>query len=193
MTNHSTMARRSYRRRTSAAMLAPALAAAALLGAPTAQAKPRQADVPAEVAVPAGHKMFLAAHAVGVQIYSCNAASGTYRWDLVAPRAELYDRKGKRLMTHFAGPTWQAKDGSSVVAARVDGVTVDPTAIPWLLLSASATAPGPYGDRLVKTAYIQRIHTTGGLAPAAGQCNATTAGTTAQIPYTAEYRFWKKR
>jgi hypothetical protein len=41
-------------------------------------------------------------------------------------------------------------------------VTVDPTAIPWLRLSAASTAAGPDGDRLVDTTYIQRIATTGG-------------------------------
>ena len=41
--------------------------------------------------------------------------------------------------THFGGPTWQAKDASTVVGKRVDGVTVDPTAIPWLLLEATST------------------------------------------------------
>ena len=37
----------------------------------------------------------------------------------------------------------------------------------------------------------QRIATTGGLAPAAAGCNADTAGTTAEVPYTADYYFWK--
>jgi hypothetical protein len=43
----------------------------------------------------------------------------------------------------------------------------------------------------VATAYIQRIATTGGLAPPAMECNATTAGTVAEVPYTADYYFWK--
>ena len=73
----------------------------------------------------------------------------------------------------------------------MDGVTVDPTAIPWLLLSAASTASGPDGDRLAHTTFIQRIATTGGLAPAAAGCNAGTAGTSAEVPYTADYYFWK--
>ena len=70
-------------------------------------------------------------------------------------------------------------------------VTVDATAIPWLLLSAASTAAGPDGDRLVHTTYIQRIATTGGLAPPAAECTAATAGTVAEVPYTADYYFWK--
>jgi hypothetical protein len=106
------------------------------------------------------------------------------------PRANLYDDHGKLIITHFAGPTWQAMDGSRAVGQVVDFVTVDPTAIPWVLLSASTTA-GPDGDRLVATTFIQRIATTGGLAPPAADCNATTAGTVAEVPYTADYYFWK--
>jgi hypothetical protein len=147
--------------------------------------------VPSEIAAPAGNKVFLVGHAVGVQIYSCNATSNGFRWGFVAPRADLYDDNGKLITTHFAGPTWRAKDGSYVVGQRVDGVTVDATAIPWLLLSASSTTPGPDGDRLVETTFIQRIATTGGLAPPAADCNDSTAGTTEEVPYTADYYFWK--
>ena len=110
----------------------------------------------------------------------------------VAPRANLYDDHGKLIITHFAGPTWQAKDGSRVVGLAEKMVTVDPTAIPWVRLSAASTAAGPDGDRLVATTYVQRIATTGGLAPPAAQCNAARAGTVAEVPYTADYYFWKR-
>ncbi len=153
--------------------------------------KPGPPDVPARIQVGAGHKVFLVGHAVGVQIYSCNATGGGFAWTFVAPRASLYGDNGKLVTTHFAGPTWQAKDGSKVIAARVDGVTVDPTAIPWLLLSATSTSVGADGDRLAHTTFIQRIATTGGLAPAASTCNAGTAGAVQEVPYTADYVFWK--
>ena len=93
-------------------------------------------------------------------------------------------------MTHFAGPTWQAKDGSRVVGQVEAPFPVD-GAIPWLRLAAASTAAGPDGDRLVDTTFIQRIATTGGLAPTAALCNSATAGTVAEIPYTADYYFWK--
>jgi hypothetical protein len=69
-------------------------------------------------------------------------------------------------------------------------VTVDPTAIPWLLLSATSTA-GPDGDRLLGTTFIQRINTTGGLQPPAAECNAGTADKVVEVPYTSDYFFWK--
>jgi uncharacterized protein DUF3455 len=158
---------------------------AALVALPAAHAGPPAPPEPSTIAVPDGNKVFLIGHAVGVQTYSCNGSA----WTFVAPRADLYGDNGELVATHFAGPTWQAKDGSKVVGSRIAGATVDSTAIPWLLLAAASTSPGE-GDRLVATTYVQRIATTGGLAPAAG-CNADTAGATAEVPYTADYVFWK--
>jgi hypothetical protein len=140
--------------------------------------------VPGAIAVPKGNELYLEAHAVGVQIYSCNGQA----WSLSGPRADLYDGR-KKIGTHFAGPTWQTKDGSKVVAARVSGINVDPTAIDWLLLSATSTTPGKLG----RTTYIQRVNTTGGLVPSAADCHAGTAGTVEEVPYTADYRFFKAR
>jgi Protein of unknown function (DUF3455) len=156
-----------------------------------ATAGPTAPAVPREIQVPDGNKVFLVGHALGVQVYSCDGTPSGYRWVFVAPRANLYGDNGKLLATHFAGPTWQAKDGSHVIG-RVEGrATGDPTAIPWLRLAALSTAPGTDGDRLVRTTYIQRISTTGGLAPAAADCTADTARTTEEVPYTADYYFWK--
>ncbi len=169
-----------------AAGLVAAGAALGAVGAP-AHAEPAGPDVPTAVAVPAGHKVFLVGRAVGVQIYSCNGE----RWSFVAPRADLYGDNGNLVTTHFGGPTWQAKDGSSVRARRDGDYTPDPTAIPWLRLAATSTVAGSDGERLAGTTYIQRTATTGGLEPAAAECNATTAGTTQEVPYTADYHFWK--
>ena len=156
-----------------------------------AQAGPDEPIVPPEIAVEDGHKVFLVGHAVGVQIYTCNAtAGGGYRWSFVGPRAELYDDNGKLITTHFGGPTWQATDGSRAAGTLVRPAPVDPSAIPWLLLSAKGT-PGADGDRLAGTTFIQRIATTGGLIPPAEECDAGTVGTENEVPYTADYYFWK--
>jgi hypothetical protein len=165
--------------------------AAALSLTQVAEAGPPEPSVPSRIAVTDGSKVFLVGHAVGVQIHSCNATPGGPVWGFVGPRANLYDGNGKRIVTHFGGPTWEAADGSRVVGQLTDGVTVDPTAIAWLLLSKKSTAAGPDGDRLAHTKHIQRIATTGGLMPPATECNAMTAGTTVEIPYTADYYFWK--
>ena len=110
--------------------------------------------------------MFLIGHGVGVQIYTCNGSV----WSSAVPRANLYGDNGKLIISHFAGPSWQAKDGSKAVGTVVDKVTPDLTAIPWVLLSAKTT-PGPDGDRLVDTTFIQRLDTTGGLTPPAAEAH----------------------
>ena len=103
--------------------------------------------------------------------------AGGFGWGFVAPRANLYGDNGKLLMTHFGGPTWQAKDGSKVVAQRVDGVTVDPTAIPWLLLSAAVDdrRPGRRPPRRHDLHPAHRDHRRP--RPAAADCNAEHVGT----------------
>jgi hypothetical protein len=166
-------------------------AVAAGSGVQPALAAPAPPAVPPVIAVEAGHKPFLVGHAVGVQIYTCRIVPDGFAWSPATPRADLYDDHGNVIVTHFGGPSWQARDGSTVVGSRVDGVTVDPTAIPWLLLKRASATAGPDGDRLYGTTFIQRIATTGGLPPAAADCDATSAGTARAIPYTADYVFWK--
>jgi hypothetical protein len=158
-----------------------------------AQAAPTPPAVPTEIVVLDGHKPFLLGHAAGVQIYTCTTVPGGHAWSPATPSAVLRDDHGRAIATHFGGLFWRATDGSTVVASRDGGVSVDPTAIAWLRLKAAPATPGPDGDRLVGTTYIQRIATTGGLTPPAADCNATTAGTAREVPYTADYLFWKAR
>jgi hypothetical protein len=163
-----------------------ALAALSLVVQVALAGPPSPTGVPGEIKVGEGNKVFLVGHGVGVQIYTCNGSV----WSAAVPRANLFDDNGKLIISHFAGPSWQAKDGSKAVGTVVDKVTLDDTAIPWVLLSAKTT-PGPDGDRLVDTSFIQRLDTTGGLTPPAADCNAATANTVVEVPYTAEYVFWK--
>ena len=164
-----------------AAMAALSLVAQVALAGP-----PSPTGVPDQITPGDGNKVFLVGHGVGVQIYTCNGAV----WSSAVPRANLYDDNGKLIIKHFAGPSWQAKDGSKAVGTVVDKVIPDQSAIPWVLLSAKTT-PGADGDRLVDTTFIQRLDTVGGLQPPAADCNAATAGTVVESPYTAEYVFWK--
>lgn len=158
-----------------------------------AQAGPAEPSVPGTIAVRDGHKVFLIGNAVGVQIHTCSAVGSGYGWRFAGPRATLYGDNGKLLMTHFAGPSWQTTDGSKVMAVLDENasITVDQTAIPWLRLRVTSHTAGADGDRLAGTTYIQRLQTTGGLAPSPELCNAGSLGDVAEIPYTAVYAFWK--
>ncbi|MFI5306390.1 MAG: DUF3455 domain-containing protein [Polyangiales bacterium] len=144
--------------------------------------------VPAALAVPTGNKLAFFWDGEGVQIYTCNAtASGGYAWTFKAPEANLFDKHHRVVGAHYAGPTWEALDGSTVVGSKLAAYTADATAIPWLLLQAvSHTGDG----RMSEVSYVQRLSTNGGLAPASG-CDADHLGAEADVPYTATYYFYE--
>jgi hypothetical protein len=123
----------------------------------------------------------------GVQIYECRAlpgAAGRAQWAFVAPEAELLDAGGTVAGKHYAGPHWEALDGSKIVGAvkaRADAPQAG--AIPWLLLSAKSVG-GP--GRFAQVTSVQRIHTVGGAAPAK-TCDGNTLGAIERVPYSADY------
>ena len=122
---------------------------------------------------------------VGVQIYQWDGAT----WKFVNPMATLYADAGHHsaVCSHFGGPTWQSNSGSKVVGKVDDFCTPDPTAIPWLLLhAASSEGPGIFDG----VTFIQRVNTVGGLAPADP---GAFVGEIAQVPYTADYVFYRHR
>jgi len=148
-------------------------------------------DVPVSVRAPVDQEAFLEVLASGVQIYACAAKSNqptAFEWAFRAPEAALVDRSGRAIGKHYAGPTWESVDGSAVVGdvkARDPGP--DPSAIPWLLLTAkSSTGTGVF----TQTKSIQRLKTVGGAAPAQ-PCSAANVGEIARVPYTATYYFYR--
>jgi hypothetical protein len=170
--------------------------------------------------VPAGNKLFLGTHAVGTQNYVCKPSGAGVAYVLFTPEATLFGEDGGQVITHYFSPnpfepntdpkvaapggtiraTWQYRDTSRVWAkvhatdATGSGaVTVDQTAIAWLLLDGVGSQNGPTGgDRLTGTTFVQRLNTTGGLAPKTGCSALTDLGNTAFVPYTADYFFYKK-
>ena len=178
-------------RRGAGLMAAAAVAVGGLLAAPqVATAKPGPPPVPADVAIPAGNVLSSMGAAQGFQIYTCQAQATGFAWVLQQPMAVLLQGGHKPFALHFGGPTWMAMDGSSVVAAR-DGSAPAPSgnAIPWLRLKATSNS-GPAGGTFTSTTYIQRLNTTGGVAPATG-CDAGHVGATAPVFYTADYYFYR--
>lgn len=138
------------------------------------------ADIPPALAVCG--PVVGAVHATGVQIYTCTPdAAGVLAWKLKAPDATF---TGDFTGTHYAGPTWQAADGSIVAAAKLAEHPAPVDAVPWLLLKAT-THEG--AGCLSEVSYIHRLHTTGGKAPG---IDAAKPGDEVRIPYTADYIFY---
>ena len=144
-------------------------------------------QVPAALQTAADEQLVVRAHAKGDQIYSCKVDGAQAGWTLKAPEAQLFDKDGKAFGKHFAGPSWEASDGSRVVGkAAANVASPDAESIPWLLVKVVSHA----GDGvLARVTSIQRINTRGGKAPASG-CDAGHAGQEVRVPYSADYLFF---
>lgn len=145
--------------------------------------------VPEPVKAPSGEAVSRVVPAKGVQIYECRAVkdrAGAFEWGFIAPDAELFDTRGQKIGKHYAGPVWEAADGSKIAGA-VKGRADAPRQgdIPWLLLGT--TASGPQGS-FSQVTFIQRVNTVGGAAPAV-PCASANLGAMARVPYTADYYF----
>jgi hypothetical protein len=136
------------------------------------------AGLPPALVVPAGNKLISSLDGSGVQVYQCVKA----QWTLLEPAATL-TANGKPVGLHFKGPVWVSTiDGSEVGAAPVATVNHE-GAIPELLLKANQNqGQGTFSN----VTYVQRLRTTGGVAPA-GSC---AEGSQQAIGYSAVYSFW---
>lgn len=167
--------------------------------------------VPENIQVPEGNKLFLVGHATGTQNYICLPAESGVAYKLFTPQATLFDDAGKpkELSTHYFSPnpfengkiraTWQDSKDSSLVWGEVkpgnassDPNYVEPGAIPWLLVTVVGSQEGPTGGKLFAEAtYIQRLNTSGGVAPSTGCATTEDIGNSAFVPYTTDYYFYR--
>jgi Protein of unknown function (DUF3455) len=144
-------------------------------------------QVPKELQPPDNEQLLLQVHAKGDQIYFCKADGAQFAWTLKAPEAQLTDKTGKPFGKHFAGPSWEANDGSRVTGKAVaNAPSPDADSIPWLLVTvANHSGEGV----LARVTSIQRVNTKGGKAPVSG-CDAAHAGEEERAPYSADYVFF---
>lgn len=142
-------------------------------------------DIPAKLALPQADTLIGKYVGKGVQIYVCRVKDAASKWTFKAPEAELVDTQGKPFAKHYAGPTWEASDGSKAVGKIVASEPAPKAdAIPWLLLSTETSGSGV----LAGARFVQRIDTAGGVKPS-GACS--TDGAEQRIDYTADYVFYK--
>lgn len=155
---------------------------------------PEAIELPANL--PGGNTRVETYFAEGVQKYKAQQKAGsdpvTYEWVFVAPQADLYDKTNKKIGTHSAGPSWQLFGSADSIFAQhfsppKTAPAPDPSSIDWLLLmpKAGKTPTGVFAN----VAYIQRIATQGGKAPAIPPASITE---TTEVKYTAVYRFTGK-
>ena len=155
------------------------------------------AALPEPVRVPAGQKVVMTTSGVGEITYECREKkdmAGQHEWAFVGPVATLYGADRKAVGKYYAGPTWEANDGSKVTGKQV---AVSPAAagnIPLQLVKAepamaATMAATPGSGAMAGISYIQRLNTKGGVAPAMA-CDAMSKGKRQQVAYEADYVFY---
>jgi hypothetical protein len=163
--------------------------------------------VPANLVVPAGNIVVRQGSAIGTQNYICLPSGAGFAWTFFGPQATLFNDEDEQIITHFlsANPaesgtpraTWQNSHDTSAVWAKAIATSTDtnfvaPGAIPWLLLQVVGSQEGPTGgERLTETTFVQRLNTSGGVAPTTGCAASTDVGAKSLVPYTANYFFYR--
>jgi hypothetical protein len=150
-----------------------------------------QANLPAAVQVPAGHKVAMETVGAGDITYQCNPKkdmAGQFEWVFVGPDAKLNDRSGKQVGKYYGPPaTWESMDGSKITGMQVAVAPSSAGNIPFQLVKAN---PAMGTGAMTGVAYIQRVATSGGVAPATA-CDANSAGSKQIVRYQADYIFYK--
>jgi hypothetical protein len=132
-----------------------------------------------------------------------------FAFTLFTPQATLFGDNEKQVITHYFSPnpseggtiraTWQDSHDTSTVWAFATATAThatDPTfvqagAVAWLKLQVVGAQSGPIGsNKLTPTTFIQRINTSGGVAPSTGCASSADVGREAFVPYTADYFFY---
>lgn len=147
------------------------------------------AALPEAIRAPVGQKALMTQRGVGELTYECRAKKDMatqFEWAFVGPVATLMNADRKAVGKYYAGPTWEAMDGSKVTGKQV---AISPAAagnIPLQLVKADAAM----GEGTMKgVSYIQRLKTQGGVAPTA-TCDAASASKRMTVPYEADYVFY---
>ena len=147
-------------------------------------------EVPQQLQPPANEQLLVSVHAKGDQVYSCKTDGPSPAWTLKAPDAQLFDQDGKSFGKHFAGPSWEANDGSRVTGKAVaNSPSSDANSIPWLLVTILSHDGSGVLSRVTT---IQRLNTKGGKAPESG-CDASHVSQEIRVSYSADYRFYTSK
>jgi hypothetical protein len=114
--------------------------------------------------------------------------AGQFEWVFVGPDAKLNDRSGKQVGKYYGPPaTWESMDGSKLTGAQVAVAPSSAGNIPLQLVKAN---PAMGAGAMTGVTYIQRVATSGGVAPAS-VCDASSAGSKQIVRYQADYIFYK--
>jgi hypothetical protein len=147
------------------------------------------ATLPEAVRAPAGATQKMWTVGRGELTYECREKkdmAGQFEWAFVGPVATLYGRGDQVVGKYYAGPTWEANDGSKVTGKQVAVAPGGAGNIPLQLVKAD---PATGAGAMQGVAYVQRLNTQGGVAPTAA-CTTADKGKRQQVAYVADYVFY---
>jgi hypothetical protein len=156
-----------------------------------------QATLPAEVRVPAGHRVVLESAGIGEITYECRAKTnmaGQFEWVFVGPEAKLMNRAGTVIGKYYGPPaTWEHSDASKLTGTQLAVAPAGAGKIPHQLVKVNAATGGMTTQgkgAMMGMSYIQRTATVGGVAPST-ICGAGNTGSKEIVKYQADYIFWQ--
>lgn len=145
---------------------------------------------PEAIRVPAGNVPAFVLIGKGEITYECRAKADSpdqFAWAFVAPNAALLTNAGLPAGRYYAGPTWEALDGSRVTGKQVAIAPATPGNIPLQLVKAETTSGMATFNNIT---FIQRLNTQQGVAPSL-PCNAGVSGQKQIVSYQADYVFYR--
>ncbi|CAN5473534.1 DUF3455 domain-containing protein [soil metagenome] len=144
---------------------------------------------PDAVMAPAPAKPYLDTLGIGEITYECRETAGKFEWAFVGPVATLYDANKKTVGKYYAGPTWEANDGSKVTGKQVaTAPSPNPASIPLQLVKVDPVSSGMAAMNGVS--YIQRLDTKKGVPPTM-VCDSASKGSSQKVAYEARYVFYR--
>jgi hypothetical protein len=169
-----------------------AAAALGLAAVPALAAVTEPAGVARNLRAGADEEPAFMLSANGANVFQCNARigePGAYAWSFVAPDATLLE--GTRAAGSHRAPGQFESDSdrssvSGVLQATQPGGRDN---LPWARMRA---VPAGDSGMFAGVTTIQRVNTSGGVAPADG-CAAASVGNEARVNFTADYYFYKRR
>jgi hypothetical protein len=167
------------------------LALAACASTPPPMVLVDNASLPEAVRVPAAAKQKMWTAAAGEIAYECREKkdmAGQFEWAFVGPVASLKNKAGAVVGKYYAGPTWEAADGSKVTGKQLAVAPAGAGNIPLQLVKTDP-AMGMGMGAMQGISHIQRLQTQGGVAPVA-VCAMANKGERRQVAYQADYVFY---
>jgi hypothetical protein len=166
--------------------------AVALTALPAAAAIPEPPGISRNLRASAQEEPAFVLSANGIHLYECKPRAtdpNAYSWYFVVPDATLRDSGGERAR-HAAVNQWDSTSDRSTVSGVLTAMQpTTPGNLPWALIRA---IPGAADGMFAGVTSIQRVNTSGGVAPATG-CDAASAGSEVRVNFSADYYFYKRR